>query len=60
MSTEIAENRINRAILYSEPGTTKTHIEEIEVGTPGPGEVLIRMFVISFPYFLRNVSININ
>jgi hypothetical protein len=36
---------INRVILYSEPGTTKTHIEEREIEQPGPGQVLIKMSV---------------
>jgi alcohol dehydrogenase, propanol-preferring len=33
----------NRAAVYSEPGTTKTEVIELEVPTPGPGEVLVRL-----------------
>jgi propanol-preferring alcohol dehydrogenase len=33
----------NRAILYSEPGTIKTHIEELPIEKPGPGQVLVKM-----------------
>ena len=36
---------VNRAIVYSEPGTTKTHIEEHEVEQPGAGQVLVKMSV---------------
>jgi alcohol dehydrogenase, propanol-preferring len=35
----------NKAVIYSEPGTTKTHIAEFPVEAPGPGEVLVRLKV---------------
>ena len=33
----------NKAIIYTEPGTTKTEVVELPVNEPGPGEVLLRM-----------------
>ncbi|KIW03502.1 uncharacterized protein PV09_05269 [Verruconis gallopava] len=33
----------NKAIIYAEPGTTKTQVVELPVTAPGPGEVLVRL-----------------
>jgi propanol-preferring alcohol dehydrogenase len=33
----------NKAIIYSDPGTTKTEVVELPVTEPGPGEVLVRL-----------------
>jgi propanol-preferring alcohol dehydrogenase len=38
-------NAINRAIVYAEPGTTKTEVVELPIEQPGPGQVLVRLFV---------------
>lgn len=35
----------NRAIIYAEPGTTKTEVVELPVTGPGTGEVLVRLYV---------------
>lgn len=37
------ESNYNRAIVYAEPGTTKTEVVELPIPNPGPGEVLIRL-----------------
>jgi NADPH:quinone reductase-like Zn-dependent oxidoreductase len=39
---------MNRAILYSEPPIIKTHVEELPIQKPGPGEVLVRLLVLEF------------
>lgn len=36
----------NKAITYKEPGTTATEIVELPVAEPGPGEILIRMYLL--------------
>ncbi|KAM0277383.1 hypothetical protein ACHAQH_005823 [Verticillium albo-atrum] len=33
----------NRAVVYLEPGTTKTAVVELPVPEPGPGEVLVKL-----------------
>lgn len=35
----------NRAAVYSEPGTLEIEIKDLPIPNPGPGEVLIRLFV---------------
>ncbi|KAI8279045.1 hypothetical protein K4K56_012887 [Colletotrichum sp. SAR 10_98] len=37
------ESNFNRAVVYTEPGTTKTEVVELPIPTPGPGEVLVRL-----------------
>lgn len=37
------DQRRNRAVVYVEPGTTKTEMVDLPVPTPGPGEVLVRL-----------------
>ncbi|TDZ33667.1 Alcohol dehydrogenase 2 [Colletotrichum spinosum] len=37
------ESSFNRAVVYSEPGTTKTELVELPIPDPGPGEVLVRL-----------------
>nr|XP_036579750.1 alcohol dehydrogenase [Colletotrichum truncatum]KAF6787430.1 alcohol dehydrogenase [Colletotrichum truncatum] len=37
------ESNLNRAVVYAEPGTTKTEVVELPIPTPGPGEVLVRL-----------------
>jgi NADPH:quinone reductase-like Zn-dependent oxidoreductase len=44
----MASTKMNRAILYSEPPTIKTHVEELPIQKPGPGEVLVRLLVLEF------------
>lgn len=40
---------INKAAIYSEPGVSlKTDIVERPVETPGPGDILVRLYVISW------------
>ena len=37
---------MNKAIIYAEPGiSTKTEVVERPVPTPGPGEILVRLYV---------------
>ncbi|TQN66614.1 Alcohol dehydrogenase 2, partial [Colletotrichum shisoi] len=37
------ESSFNRAVVYTEPGTTKTAVVELPIPKPGPGEVLVRL-----------------
>lgn len=37
---------VNRAAVYNKPGTISTKIVELEIPEPGPGEVLLRLWVI--------------
>ncbi|KAF6809691.1 alcohol dehydrogenase [Colletotrichum sojae] len=37
------ESNHNRAVVYAEPGTTKTELVELPIPQPGPGEVLVRI-----------------
>lgn len=37
------ESSFNRAVVYTEPGTTKTEVVELPIPKPGPGEVLVRL-----------------
>jgi propanol-preferring alcohol dehydrogenase len=36
----------HRAIIYDNPGTTSTKVVDIDTPTPGPGEVLINLYVL--------------
>lgn len=42
-TTEIAPGTMNRAIIYSNPGTIETEIIELPIEEPGPGQVLLRL-----------------
>lgn len=35
----------HKAIVYDKPGSISTKIEELDVPEPGPGEVLINLYV---------------
>ena len=35
----------HKAAVYDKPGSISTKIEELDVPEPGPGEVLINLFV---------------
>ncbi|KAK1979040.1 chaperonin 10-like protein [Colletotrichum cereale] len=39
----VLESNHNRAVVYTEPGTTKTEVVELPIPIPGPGEVLVRL-----------------
>lgn len=38
-----SQTNVNYAVVYSEPPTLKTHIVQLDIPTPGPGEVLVRL-----------------
>jgi hypothetical protein len=38
-----------KAVVYDKPGTISTKIEELDIPEPGPGEVLINLYVQLFP-----------
>jgi len=40
---EHLEGKVNKAIVYSEPGTTNTKVIELPIQAPGPGQVLVRI-----------------
>ncbi|CAI0652010.1 unnamed protein product [Colletotrichum noveboracense] len=46
------ESSFNRAVVYTEPGTTKTEVVELPIPTPGPGEVLVRLLWLLHERFL--------
>lgn len=35
-----------KAIVYDKPGSISTKIEELDMPEPGPGEVLVNMYVV--------------
>jgi propanol-preferring alcohol dehydrogenase len=35
--------KVNKAVIYSEPGTIKTEVVELPIEKPGPGKVLVRL-----------------
>jgi propanol-preferring alcohol dehydrogenase len=37
------EGKVNKAIVYAEPGTTNTKVIELPIQAPRPGQVLVRM-----------------
>ncbi|OHE92732.1 alcohol dehydrogenase [Colletotrichum orchidophilum] len=42
-TTKGGESTPNRAVVYTEPGTTQTEVVELPIPEPGPGEVLVRL-----------------
>lgn len=40
------QDKVNRAIIYSAPGSTATEIVELPIQEPKYGEVLLRMCVV--------------
>ncbi|RDW77469.1 hypothetical protein BP6252_05522 [Coleophoma cylindrospora] len=44
MGATMKPTDMNRAMIYSEPGTTKTELVELPIPKPGPGEVLVRLW----------------
>jgi NADPH:quinone reductase-like Zn-dependent oxidoreductase len=52
----MASTKMNRVILYSEPPTIKTHVAEIPIQKPGPGEVLVRLLVLEFHIIMAFVD----
>ena len=45
MSPNVAKGTVNRAVQYADPPSIKTIIAELPIETPGPGDVLVRMYV---------------
>lgn len=43
-STELPKKY--KAIVYDKPGSISTKIEELDMPEPGPGEVLINLYVL--------------
>jgi len=37
------QDKVNKAIIYAEPGTTNTKVVELPIQAPDPGQVLVRM-----------------
>lgn len=50
----------HKALVYDKPGSISTKIEELDVPEPGPGEVLINLYVkpkcTSIDFFLDCVA----
>jgi propanol-preferring alcohol dehydrogenase len=42
---EALQGKVNKAIIYSSPGTRETEVVELPIEAPGPGQVLMRMYV---------------
>jgi propanol-preferring alcohol dehydrogenase len=42
---EALQGKVNKAIIYSNPGTRETEVVELPIEAPGPGQVLVRMYV---------------
>lgn len=40
---------VNKAVIYSDPPSIKTEVVELPIPKPGPGEVLVRLYVDSRP-----------
>jgi NADPH-dependent curcumin reductase CurA len=47
MGSTTSGAKVNRAVIYSEPGTIKTEVVELPIEKPGPGQVLVRLQVLS-------------
>jgi hypothetical protein len=43
MGPAINRTNVNKAVIYSEPGTIKTEVVELPIEKPGPGQVLVRL-----------------
>lgn len=41
----LAQATVNRAIIYSDPPSTATQVVELPIEKPGPGQVLVRLYV---------------
>jgi len=37
-----------KAAVYDKPGEVSTKVTELEMPEPGPGEILVRLYVLSF------------
>lgn len=37
-----------KAVVYDKPGSISTKVEELDMPEPGPGEVLINLYVVQF------------
>jgi NADPH:quinone reductase-like Zn-dependent oxidoreductase len=42
---EALQSQVNKAIIYSSPGTTETEVITLPTPSPGYGEVLVRMYL---------------
>ncbi|KAL5359678.1 putative alcohol dehydrogenase [Aspergillus floccosus] len=40
---EVLQGKVNKAVIYSNPGTKETEVAELPIEGPGPGQVLVRM-----------------
>lgn len=47
---EALRGKVNKAIVYSEPGTCATEVVERPIEAPGPGQVLVRMYAPALNY----------
>lgn len=43
MNNGDSKPKVNRAVVFAEPGTLKTEVVELPIPQPGPGEVLVRV-----------------
>ena len=43
MGSKVNGKEVNKAVIYSEPGTIKTEVVELPIERPGPGQVLVRL-----------------
>jgi propanol-preferring alcohol dehydrogenase len=44
-----------KAAVYDKPGSISTKIEELDMPEPGPGEVLINLYVLQISYHLSTL-----
>ena len=47
---------IHKAVVYDKPGEISTRIIEVETPKPGPGEILVNMYVKSMIKFASRTS----
>ena len=43
MGSTVNGAKVNKAVIYSEPGTIKTEVVELPIEKPGPGQILVRL-----------------
>jgi hypothetical protein len=37
------QDKVNKAVVYAEPGSTKTRIEHLGVPVPSDGQILVKL-----------------
>jgi propanol-preferring alcohol dehydrogenase len=51
--------KTHKALVYDKPGEISTNVVDVETPTPGPGEVLVKMYDFHYSFSGSNTHVQI-